>query len=35
MVRPEFMEIKNSYGEAMDKLDIKGKMHPEIAHLFS
>jgi predicted regulator of Ras-like GTPase activity (Roadblock/LC7/MglB family) len=35
MVRPEFMEIKKSYGEAMEKLDIKKSMHPEIAHLFT
>lgn len=35
MVRPEFMEIKKSYGEAMEKLNIKKSMHPEIAHLFT
>ncbi len=35
MVRPEFLEIKKSYGEAMDKLNIKKSMHPEIAHLFA
>jgi len=34
MVRPEFLEIKKSYGEAMDKLNIKKSMHPEIAQLF-
>ncbi|MDO5836589.1 MAG: hypothetical protein Q4P17_08760, partial [Methanobacterium sp.] len=33
MVRPEFMEIKKSYGKAMDELNIKQGMHPEIAHL--
>lgn len=35
MVRPEFLEIKKSYGEAMDKLNIKKSMHPEIAQLFT
>ncbi len=35
MVRPEFLEIKKSYGEAMDKLNIKQSMHPEIAQLFT
>ena len=35
MVRPEFLEIKKSYGKAMDKLNIKKGMHPEIAHLFT
>jgi len=35
MVRPEFMEIKKSYGKAMDQLNIKKSMHPEIAHLFT
>ena len=35
MVRPEFMEIKKSYGKAMEKLNIKKGMHPEIAHLFT
>ncbi len=35
MVRPEFQEIKKSYGEAMDKLNIKKSMHPEIAQLFT
>jgi len=35
MVRPEFQEIKKSYGEAMDKLNIKKSMHPEIVHLFT
>jgi predicted regulator of Ras-like GTPase activity (Roadblock/LC7/MglB family) len=35
MVRPEFLEIKKSYGEAMNKLNIKKGMHPEIAHLFT
>jgi len=35
MVRAEFMEIKKSYGDAMDKLNIKGKIHPEIAQLFT
>lgn len=35
MVRAEFMEIKKSYGNAMDKLNIKEKIHPEIAQLFT
>jgi len=35
MVRPEFHEIKKSYGKAMDELNIKQSMHPEIAHLFA
>jgi predicted regulator of Ras-like GTPase activity (Roadblock/LC7/MglB family) len=35
MVRPEFQEIKKSYGKAMDELNIKKSMHPEIAHLFT
>jgi predicted regulator of Ras-like GTPase activity (Roadblock/LC7/MglB family) len=35
MVRAEFLAIKKSYGEAMDELNIKKNMHPEIAHLFS
>ncbi|MDI3549281.1 MAG: hypothetical protein PWQ15_383 [Methanobacterium sp.] len=35
MVRPEFMKIKKSYGEAIDKLGIKGEMHPEIVQLLS
>ena len=35
MVRAEFIEIKKSYGDAMDKLNIKKNIHPEIAQLFS
>ncbi len=35
MVRAEFLSIKKSYGEAMEELNIKKNMHPEIAHLFS
>jgi len=35
MVRPEFKAISQSYGEAMDKLGIKNKLHPEIASLVS
>ena len=35
MVRAEFLEIKKSYGNAMDKLNIKEKIHPEIAQLFA
>jgi len=35
MVRPEFQEIKKSYGKAMDELNIKKSIHPEIAHLFT
>ncbi len=35
MVRAEFMEIKKSYGNAMDKLNIKEKIHPEISQLFT
>jgi len=33
MVRSEFKAINDSYGEAMDKLGIKGKMHPELQKL--
>jgi predicted regulator of Ras-like GTPase activity (Roadblock/LC7/MglB family) len=33
MVRPEFQAINQSYGEAMDKLGIRTKLHPEIASL--
>lgn len=33
MVRPEFQSINQSYGEAMDKLGIKTKLHPEIASI--
>jgi len=35
MVRAEFLSIKKSYGDAMDTLNIKKNMHPEIAHLFN
>ncbi|MGI6483495.1 MAG: roadblock/LC7 domain-containing protein [Methanobacterium sp.] len=35
MVRTEFLEIKKSYGNAMDVLNIKEKIHPEIAQLFN
>jgi predicted regulator of Ras-like GTPase activity (Roadblock/LC7/MglB family) len=35
MVRAEFLAINKSYGDAMDKLNIKQNMHPEIAILFS
>jgi len=35
MVRPEFHAINLSYGEAMEKLGIKTKIHPEIASLVS
>lgn len=35
MVRAEFLEIKKSYGNAMDVLNIKEKIHPEIAQLFN
>jgi predicted regulator of Ras-like GTPase activity (Roadblock/LC7/MglB family) len=35
MVRPEFQEIKKSYGKAMDELNIKKSIHPEIALLFT
>jgi predicted regulator of Ras-like GTPase activity (Roadblock/LC7/MglB family) len=35
MVRPEFQTILHSYGEAMDKLGIKTKIHPQIASLVS
>jgi predicted regulator of Ras-like GTPase activity (Roadblock/LC7/MglB family) len=35
MVRPEFLAISQSYGEAMEKLGIKTKIHPEIASLVS
>ncbi len=35
MVRAEFLEIKKSYGDAMNKLNIKGKIHPEIAQLLT
>jgi hypothetical protein len=34
MVRPEFLAINKSYGEAMEKLGIKSKLNPEIAALF-
>ncbi|MBI5681068.1 MAG: roadblock/LC7 domain-containing protein [Methanobacterium sp.] len=34
IVRPEFKVISDSYGEAMDKLGIKEKIHPELAELF-
>lgn len=33
MVRSEFRAINDSYGDAMDKLGIKGKMHPELQKL--
>ena len=35
MVRAEFLAINKSYGDAIDKLEIKQNMHPEIALLFS
>lgn len=33
MVRSEFRAINDSYGDAMDELGIKGKMHPELQKL--
>ncbi|HMK54862.1 MAG TPA: roadblock/LC7 domain-containing protein [Methanobacteriaceae archaeon] len=33
MVRSEFQAINNSFGEAMDQLGIKEKMHPELQKL--
>jgi predicted regulator of Ras-like GTPase activity (Roadblock/LC7/MglB family) len=33
MVRSEFSSINDSYGEAMEELGIKGKMHPELQKL--
>ncbi len=35
MVRAEFLAINKSYGEAMDNLNIKQNMHPEISILFA
>ncbi|AXV38173.1 MAG: hypothetical protein CIT01_08170 [Methanobacterium sp. BRmetb2] len=35
MVRPEFNVIKKSYGNAMDELDIKKKIHPELINLLN
>ena len=35
MVRPEFNVIKKSYGNAMDELDIKNRIHPELINLLN
>ena len=35
MVRPEFNIIKKSYGNAMEELDIKKKIHPELINLLN
>ncbi|MGC9516646.1 MAG: roadblock/LC7 domain-containing protein [Methanomicrobiales archaeon] len=35
MVRPEFDVIKKSYGQAMEQLDIKNKIHPELIDLLN
>lgn len=34
IIRSEFKVISDSYGEAMDKLGIKEKIHPELTELF-